>query len=289
MRIIASTLHRYILGFSEFLVRRNKSSYLLAGSFGLLLMSVQVSQAITDSLLQLYNTARSNQQGFSLMNPTASEIGHWAVVPLVASSATSQKDELDVTTATPKIIAAEFASAEGRETETGQITGTRDSNDALMREKLALHVKTNYKISGAMAKEIVTAAISLSRKNGMDPFLTLGIIASESSFNHKAKSGYGASGLMQVYGPVHRNVLEDLGVSSKNPKIVHKILSEQIHLNVAAGIRIYKTYEKQYGSQAKALQAYNGAKGDASYSYANKVLAMREQLQRVAAFIHSDS
>jgi soluble lytic murein transglycosylase-like protein len=117
----------------------------------------------------------------------------------------------------------------------------------------------------------------------MDPLLTLGIIASESSFNQRAKSGYGAIGLMQIYSPVHRSLLEELGVRSKNPKIVQKILSEQIHLNVAAGIRIYKTYEKQYGSQAKALQAYNGAKLDASYSYAQKVLAVRERLRRVAA------
>lgn len=289
MRNIIRTSSRNITSVFEFAVQRNKSFYFLVGSFGLFLMSAQFSQVIIERLLHSYNTRPSPQQLLPSIHAATPKVGRHVMTSEVVDAASLQKREFGIAATIREIIVEEVASAAGSARETSQFTSTIHEIDALSGEKLASHVKTTYKISGAMAKEIITVAISLSRKNGMDPFLTLGIIASESSFNHKAKSGYGATGLMQVYGPVHRNLLEELGVRSKSAKIVQKMLSEQIHLNVAAGIRIYKTYEKQYGSQTKALQAYNGAKWDASYSYAHKVLAVREQLRRVAASMQFDS
>jgi soluble lytic murein transglycosylase-like protein len=261
--------------------QKNKFFHLLAGSVVLFLVSAQFSQVITTRLLQSYEAQTSFQQGPLPSQP--------ATPSQVSAFAATKHRQLEVLSKRQEIRVGESAPTTDRGQEIRQITDTLHEIDAQTRNRLASHVESAYKISGAMAKEIVRVTISLSRKNGMDPFLALGIIASESSFNHRAKSGYGATGLMQVYAPVHRNVLEDLGVRSNNPKIVQKMLSEQIHLNVAAGIRIYKTYEKQYGSPAKALQAYNGAKWDASYSYSHKVLAVREQLRKVAAPVNSDS
>ncbi|MBK4737319.1 transglycosylase SLT domain-containing protein [Noviherbaspirillum pedocola] len=258
----------------------NRLAYFVAGSLGLFLMSTQLTHVVTARLLQSYESRVEAQQSES---PTYAASPHSEAHKTLPNTHAPTTREAEVS---PKRSQSHFQQSESSascEKPVGRIANSLADLDAQTGRKLASYVESHYKVSAPIAKQIVSATFSLSRKNGMDPFLALGIIASESSFNHKARSGYGATGLMQVYGPVHKNVLEDLGIRSKNPKLVQKMLTEQVHLNVAAGIRIYKTYEKQYGSPTKALQAYNGAKSDASFAYANKVLAMRDQLRRVSS------
>lgn len=150
------------------------------------------------------------------------------------------------------------------------------------RKQLVAHVEGTYKVPAPLAQKIVNTTITVSRENDMDPFLALGIIANESSFNHKAESSYGAAGLMQIHAPSHQALLEEIGLRERNPRTVQRLLTARVKLNVTAGIRIYKAYEKQYGSPVKALQAYNGARSDTSHRYARKVLSMREDFRRVA-------
>ena len=152
------------------------------------------------------------------------------------------------------------------------------------RKQLVAHVESTYRLPAPLAQKIVNTTITVSRENDMDPFLALGIIANESSFNHKAESNYGAAGLMQIHAPSHQALLQQIGVREHNPRIVQRLLTAGagVRLNVTAGIRIYKAYEKQYGSPVRALQAYNGAKSDTSHRYARKVLSMREDFRRVA-------
>jgi len=150
------------------------------------------------------------------------------------------------------------------------------------RESLVVHIAGNYKVSGAQAHEIVDAIFAVSRENNMDPLLVLGMIAHESSFNNKATSDYGAAGLMQVHAPSHQALLKEIGLRDRDPKVVQKKLTSKVRLNVTAGVRIYKAYEKQYGSAVKALQAYNGARNDPSRRYAKNVLAMRADFKKMA-------
>lgn len=150
------------------------------------------------------------------------------------------------------------------------------------RKQLVAHVEGTYRIPAPLAHKIVSTTVAVSRENDMDPFLALGIIASESSFNHKAESSYGAAGLMQIHAPSHLALLEEIGLRERNPRTVQRLLTARVKLNVTAGIRIYKAYEKQYGSPVKALQAYNGAKRDTTHRYARKVLSMREDFRKVA-------
>lgn len=155
-------------------------------------------------------------------------------------------------------------------------------NSPASRKSLIAHVEDIYKVPNALAQKIVHTTLTVSKENNMDPFLALGIIAKESSFNHKAKSSYGAAGLMQIHAPSHLALLQQIGLKELNPKDVQQALTTKVKLNVTAGIKIYKAYEKQYGSSIKALQAYNGAKQDTSYRYAKKVLAMREDFKKMA-------
>lgn len=150
------------------------------------------------------------------------------------------------------------------------------------RKQLVAHVEGTYKVPAPLAQKIVNTTIAVSQENDMDPFLALGIIANESSFNHKAESSYGAAGLMQIHAPSHQALLEEIGLRERNPRTVQRLLRAKVRLNVTAGIRIYKAYEKQYGSPVKALQAYNGAKRDTTHRYARKVLSMRDDLRKIA-------
>lgn len=156
------------------------------------------------------------------------------------------------------------------------------AGDPQSMKNLVAHLEGTYKLPSPVAQKIVSTTIAVSREHDMDPFLALGIMASESSFNHKARSSYGAAGLMQIHAPSHQALLEEIGIRERDPKAVERILKSRVKLNVTAGIRIYKTYEKQYGSPVKALQAYNGARKDTSHRYARKVLAARQDLRRLA-------
>jgi soluble lytic murein transglycosylase-like protein len=160
--------------------------------------------------------------------------------------------------------------------------GSELASHPVTRKQLVAHVEGTYKVPAPLAQKIVDTTIAVSRENNMDPFLALGIIASESSFNHKAESSYGAAGLMQIHAPSHQALLEEIGLRERNPRTVQRLLTARVKLNVTAGIRIYKAYEKQYGSPVKALQAYNGARSDTSHRYARKVLSMREDFRKVA-------
>jgi hypothetical protein len=156
------------------------------------------------------------------------------------------------------------------------------SNDQL-KDSLATQVAKTYKIAPEDAGKIVRTAAKTSKDHDIDPFLVLGIIAKESSFNKNARSGYGATGLMQVHAPSHKNVLKTMGVDTKDLKKTEKVLKSEIQINVTAGVQIYKKYEKQYGSRVKALQAYNGAKNDAASRYAKNVIALRDTFSAQAA------
>jgi hypothetical protein len=234
--------------------KKDEFSYLVVGSIGLFLVATGLSHIVAERTLQNDDLIPVYEKSQKLVNPPA-------------ESKKSSADQTSISTSCMKERSFNSSAVLDR--------------DLKSKKKLASHIESMYKIPSPMAQEIVATAISVSKENGMDPFLALGMIAKESSFNHKAKSGYGATGLMQVYAAVHKNVLGDLGVHSSNPKVVQKMLTTRVRLNVAAGIKIYKSYEKQYGSRVKALQAYNGARQDPSYAYANKVLGMREEFRNI--------
>lgn len=55
--------------------------------------------------------------------------------------------------------------------------------------------------------------ITYSQKNNIDPFLVAAIIKNESNFKHKAVSGVGAVGLMQIMPETGRWIAEQMGLA----------------------------------------------------------------------------
>lgn len=83
----------------------------------------------------------------------------------------------------------------------------------------------------------------------IDPLLVLALIQVESGWDHAARSGRGARGLMQLRGPTLRQELERSGLASHDP---HDPVT-----NVRAGVRYLRRLLNAFGREDVALMAYN--------------------------------
>jgi soluble lytic murein transglycosylase-like protein len=137
-------------------------------------------------------------------------------------------------------------------------------------EAVAGTVARRYRISQEATRELVGEAYGEGRRIGLDPLLIIAVMAVESRFNPIAQSDGGAIGLMQVIPRYHADQLE-IGRSAS-------VLDPRT--NIGLGARVLKEYIRRGGTEAAGLQLYNGAAGDASNGYANKVLGERQRLQQ---------
>lgn len=96
-----------------------------------------------------------------------------------------------------------------------------------------------------LGKDVLKHLLATAKKKGVDPVLVLNVISQESAGNHRATSGVGAKGLMQVM-PMHYKAC---GVS--NPFDAKQ--------NLTCGIGILANALKQAGGNHRlALAMYNG-------------------------------
>ena len=137
-------------------------------------------------------------------------------------------------------------------------------------EALADAIARKYRISHAATREFVSTAYREGSGIGVDPLLIIAVMAIESRFNPIAQSAGGALGLMQVMPRYHADKLAH-GASMLDPQA-----------NIRLGARVLRDYIRRGGNDAAGLQLYNGASGDASNAYANRVLGERQRLRETA-------
>ncbi|MGE0310137.1 MAG: transglycosylase SLT domain-containing protein [Lautropia sp.] len=138
---------------------------------------------------------------------------------------------------------------------------------------IATHIARTWRVDEAEVRRYVSLAWDGARQHGLDPVLVLAIIATESSFNPRARSGAGAEGLMQVHTRVHKDKLAPHGG-------VRAVFDPAV--NIQVGIQILKHYLDRYGRVQSALKAYVGAANLAhDHGYARKVLARRTEFRGV--------
>jgi len=137
---------------------------------------------------------------------------------------------------------------------------------------LAEYLSRRFFIAGTAAARIVDAAYHAARDVGLDPYLILAVIATESGFNPIAESIMGAKGLMQIIPKYHERLLVAHGGEAAlwDPDA-----------NIAVGTRILQQYVYRAGTLEAGLQYYNGALSDATAQYASRVMAERERLLEV--------
>lgn len=140
---------------------------------------------------------------------------------------------------------------------------------------LAQWVSRRYRVAPEPISRLVQEAFAVGQHARVEPTLILAIMAVESSFNPFAQSSVGAQGLMQVMTRVHNDKYEAFGgnLAAFDPVT-----------NLRVGVQVLKECIQRAGSIEEGLRFYVGAANLPEESnYANRVLAMQEQLKAVAA------
>lgn len=187
------------------------------------------------------------------------------VVPLPTSTARSEGSVARLPA--PPSVATTTASK--AEPDTGETRPRPLTAHGETLNALAAVVARKYRVSEEATRELVAAAYREGGRNGLDPLLLLAVIAVESRFNPIAQSDGGALGLMQVIPRYHTDKVDVAKTTS--------VLDP--HTNIELGARILKEYIGRAGTEVAGLQLYNGAAGDVSNAYANRVMGEKQWLQ----------
>lgn len=99
--------------------------------------------------------------------------------------------------------------------------------------------------------------ITYSEKNNVDPFLIAAIIKNESNFKHKAVSGVGAVGLMQIMPDTGRWIAEQMGLAEYKDSDLY-----QTRTNIRMGCWYVGELEHEFQHNLVLLMiAYNAGRG----------------------------
>ena len=141
------------------------------------------------------------------------------------------------------------------------------------QQALTKHLNANYKVSHGLAADVVASAYQAGKKYDLDPLLILAIIKVESMFKPNAVSPMNAKGLMQVLPRAHPEKIAEVGG-------IQQLFTPNINIKMGAQI-LREFLGRAIGSLTHALLRYNGSLKDPRQSYAKKVLAAREEFQKV--------
>lgn len=113
--------------------------------------------------------------------------------------------------------------------------------------------RTKNKVDYQYAIGIVNSVYEHAHKQGVDPLVVIGMISKESMFKPKAKSGYGAAGLMQVVPRFHQDKIKKRNIYNRD-------------VNIEVGVKVLFDCLKNRKTVKGALNCYSGgAKGYAEY------------------------
>lgn len=139
-------------------------------------------------------------------------------------------------------------------------------------QRVKTYVAKRYQVSAVALEPLLAAAQQAGRSAGVDPLLLVAVMAIESRFNPFAESPMGAQGLMQVIPKWHPDKID---VKSGKGAMFDP------DTNIRVGALVLKEYIQSTGSVVMALQKFNGS-SDPSAPYANKVMAVKAQLNQAA-------
>lgn len=139
-------------------------------------------------------------------------------------------------------------------------------------QRVKTYVAKRYQVSAVALEPLLAAAQQTGRSVGVDPLLLVAVMAIESRFNPFAESPMGAQGLMQVIPKWHPDKID---VKSDKGAMFDP------DTNIRVGALVLKEYIQSTGSVEMALQKFNGS-SDPSTPYANKVMAVKAQLNQAA-------
>jgi hypothetical protein len=128
-----------------------------------------------------------------------------------------------------------------------------DLEEFKKREHIRTIVFKNFKgISLKERAKLFEVIYNQSLEMGIDPYLTLSIIATESSFRRKAISWAGAYGLMQIKMIAAEEVAAELGIPCNGKETLFDPV-----VNITFGLQYLAKLKKRFGNMSDALTAYN--------------------------------
>jgi hypothetical protein len=133
------------------------------------------------------------------------------------------------------------------------------------------YLARKYRVASPAVEPLVAAAHAVGSRVGLDPMLILAVVAIESGFNPFAESNLGARGLMQVIPKYHQDKLAQQ--EQENP-LLNPVT------NIEVGSEVLKESIQRAGNVIAGLQQYGGATDDTDTQYANRVLAIKQQLDQ---------
>ena len=131
-------------------------------------------------------------------------------------------------------------------------------DEGLILDKTANIIVRDGNVEPDVAKKYAVWIYEASAKYSLDPTLLLSVMATESGFNYKAVSPFGAIGLLQIIPHYHKE------------KTTQAALFDPKH-NIMVGAQIVREYMDRSKSTVETLLRYNGSVGQAPI-YATKVI-----------------
>ena len=130
----------------------------------------------------------------------------------------------------------------------------RELADARISDSINSHLgHYSTGISPEGERELANEIVEHSRAYGLDPYLVMAVIKTESTFNSRARSHKGAMGMMQLLPSTAKEMAGDLGIEWKG----HDMLYDP-SLNVKMGIHYLSSLKGQFNDDmTKAIVAYN--------------------------------
>lgn len=141
---------------------------------------------------------------------------------------------------------------------------TTEKNNEIKENKIvASYITSHYNIDTDKASKIALSITSKCKEKNIPTSIIIGIVEVESKFKHKASSGRGDEGLMQIRYSVWKKKYR---ISSR--KALH-----DINRNIDVGTDIFRYYLKRNkGNVREALYNYSGGLKVRKSSYVKKVL-----------------
>lgn len=142
-------------------------------------------------------------------------------------------------------------------------------------KRIELFIKKNSKnLSDEQIKEYSALACKYAKENKIDPYLLVGLMKVESSFNTYAISDANALGLTQVVPKWHKEKITIL-----KERFGEFDIFKPEH-NIALGAMVLNEYIRNHkGSVSKALLNYNGSYGQENASYHIDVLRAKRTVE----------